>query len=92
MVLFGVPVALEDAPQKAVNTAIEMRNRLSQFNKEKHLRVPLDIHIGINTGTVIAGAVGFAEKKDYTVMGDVVNLASRLKDVSRKGNSFLLHQ
>ena len=85
MVLFGLPKALEDAPQKAVNTAIELRNRLYQFNKEKSLAIPLNIHIGINTGPVVAGMVGSEDKKDFTVMGDTVNLASRLEDASLVG-------
>ena len=85
MVLFGLPKALEDAPQKAVNTAIELRNRLYQFNKDKNLSIPLNIHIGINTGPVVAGMVGSEDKKDFTVMGDTVNLVSRLEDASQVG-------
>ena len=85
MVLFGVPKALEDAPQKAVNTAIELRNCLARFNVEKNLTIPLNIHIGINTGPVLAGMVGGSEKQEYTVMGDTVNLASRLEDASQMG-------
>ena len=85
MVLFGIPKALEDAPQKAVNTAIELRNRLNKFNKEKNLSIPLNIHIGINTGPVVAGMVGGDKKQDFTVMGDAVNLASRLEDASQVG-------
>ena len=85
MVLFGVPKALEDAPQKAVNTAIELRNRLHKFNGDKKLAIPLNIHIGINTGPVVAGMVGGSEKQDFTVMGDTVNLASRLEDASLLG-------
>ena len=89
MAVFGVPVAIEEAPQKAVNTAIEMRNRIYQFNKDKKLRTPLDIHIGINTGMVIAGAIGSSGKKEYSVMGDTVNMASRLEDVSGKGQIYI---
>ena len=85
MVLFGIPKALEDAPQKAVNTAIELRNSLYKFNKEKNLSIPLNIHIGINTGPVVAGMVGGDKKQDFTVMGDTVNLASRLEDASQVG-------
>ncbi len=85
MVLFGVPKALEDTPQKAVNTAIELRNRLYKFNGDKKLAIPLNIHIGINTGPVLAGMVGSSEKQEYTVMGDTVNLASRLEDASKVG-------
>jgi class 3 adenylate cyclase/tetratricopeptide (TPR) repeat protein len=85
MVLFGVPKALEDAPQKAVNTAIELRNCLARFNVEKKLAIPLNLHIGINTGPVLAGMVGGSDKQEYTVMGDTVNLASRLEDASQVG-------
>ena len=85
MALFGVPKALEDAPQKAVNTAIELRNRLLQFNQEKKLAIPLNIHIGINTGEVVAGMMGSDRKQDFTVMGDTVNFASRLEDASQEG-------
>jgi len=85
MVLFGVPKALEDAPQKAVNAAIEIRNRLYKFNKEKNLSIPLNIHIGINTGPVVSGMVGSENKQDFTVMGDAVNLASRIEGASQTG-------
>lgn len=85
MVLFGVPRALEDAPQKAVNTAIELRNRLARFNTEKKLAAPLNLHIGINTGPVVTGMMGTDKKQEFTVMGDTVNLASRLEDASQIG-------
>ena len=85
MALFGVPTALEDAPQRAINAAIDMRNGLEQFNREKELRIPLEIHIGINSGEVISGSIGSRDKREYTVMGDAVNLASRLEDASERG-------
>jgi class 3 adenylate cyclase len=85
MATFGVPTAIENAPNKAVNTAIEMRNKLYIFNKDENLKIPLDIHIGINSGNVLAGEVGSDQKKEYTVMGDTVNLASRLEDASQTG-------
>jgi class 3 adenylate cyclase/tetratricopeptide (TPR) repeat protein len=85
MVLFGVPKALEDAPQKAVNAAIEIRNQLYKFNKEKNLSIPLNIHIGINTGPVVSGMVGSDQKQEFTVMGDTVNLASRIEGASQTG-------
>lgn len=85
MALFGVPNAIENAPQQAVNAAIEMRNRLARFNRDEQLPVPLQIHIGVNTGLVIAGEIGGKVRRDFTVMGDTVNLASRLKDASVLG-------
>jgi class 3 adenylate cyclase len=85
MVLFGVPHAIENAPYQAVNAAIEIRNTLKQFNRDKNLAIPLDIHMGINTGTVVAGTIGSDTKKEFTVMGDTVNTASRLESVSENG-------
>ena len=89
MALFGVPTAIEEAPHKAINTAIDLRNNLYQFNKEKHLEKPLDIHIGINSGVVIAGQLGGGQKREFTVIGDTVNLASRLEDASDMGQIFV---
>jgi class 3 adenylate cyclase/tetratricopeptide (TPR) repeat protein len=85
MALFGVPNAIENAPRQAVNAAIDMRNRLAQLRDRDHISVPLDLHVGINTGLVVAGQVGGAAKRDFTVMGDAVNLASRLKDIAASG-------
>ncbi len=85
MAVFGVPVAIENAPVKAVNAAIELRKGVYRFSERRQLAQPLDIHIGLNTGTVLAGQVGAREKKQYTVIGDAVNLASRLEDYSKPG-------
>jgi class 3 adenylate cyclase/tetratricopeptide (TPR) repeat protein len=85
MAVFGAPKALEDAPRQAVNAAIEMRRRLDAMNRERRFAASLGIHTGINTGLVLAGHVGSAGKRDFTVMGDVVNVASRLKDAAPNG-------
>ncbi len=86
--LFGVPAAVEDAPKMAVNAAMEMRNRLYDFNREKKSPTTLDIRIGINTGMVITGVVGTDEKSDYSIVGDTVTFASRLKDFAKKGKIY----
>ena len=70
---------------KALNTAIELRNEIRKFSKHLKLDTPLELHIGINTGIVLAGIVGGGGKQEYTVMGDTVNLASRLEDAARTG-------
>jgi class 3 adenylate cyclase/tetratricopeptide (TPR) repeat protein len=85
MALFGVPQALEHAARNAVNAAIEMRNRIAAWNAHARPPVAIGIHIGINSGLVLAGDVGGQHKRDFTVMGDSVNLASRLKDASPTG-------
>lgn len=79
--LFGVPKAIEDAPKRAVNAAIEMRSGLTRFNKENNLTTPLNIRIGINTGMVIAGAA-------YPLTGDTLSLASQFKELAPKGHIY----
>jgi len=83
MALFGAPVAHENDPERALRTALEMVDTLAEFNGERGTE--LELHFGINTGTVIAGGLGTHERQEYTVMGDTVNVASRLEDVSERG-------
>lgn len=79
MVLFGAPKAHEDDPLRAVLAALELRERFAD--------APL--RSGINTGFVLAGDVGTAERREYTVMGDAVNLAYRLMSVCQPGDVWL---
>lgn len=76
MALFGAPVAHERDPERAIRAALDMRSSLAELNREHGLR--LAVHIGINTGHVLAGSVGSASRHDYSVVGDAVNVASRL--------------
>jgi class 3 adenylate cyclase/tetratricopeptide (TPR) repeat protein len=87
MAVFGAPVAHEDDAERALRAALLMRERLEAFNRRQVHRLshPLSIHIGVNTGTVIAGNVGSDLRMSYTVMGDTVNTASRLEDASKPG-------
>ena len=85
MATFGVPIALEDAPRAAVNAAIEMRRRVREYNVTAALPSPLDVHIGINTGLGLAGDVSGALLREFTLMGEVVSIASKLKDVAPAG-------
>ena len=90
MALFGVPNAIEHAPRQALNAAIDLRRRLAAFQEDPEVRaalpVPLTLQIGINTGLVIAGEVGGRTKRGFTVMGDAVNLAARLRDAAGDGD------
>ncbi|HBN09477.1 MAG TPA: hypothetical protein DD435_12780 [Cyanobacteria bacterium UBA8530] len=81
MALFGAPVAHEDDPVRAVSAAWEMQLAAKEFAAKLLARtgIHLQIRVGINTGLVVAGAVGGAQKQDYTVMGDAVNLAQRME-------------
>lgn len=82
MAVFGLPLAIEDAPQAAVNAAIEMLHRVDEYNRENDPASPLDVHLGINTGLAISGDVSGPVLREFAVMGDAVNTASRLKDLA----------
>lgn len=80
MVLFGAPVAMEDHAARALHAALELREKFTAFNEE-HVTLranPLSIHTGVNSGLVVTGAIGTEAKREYTVMGDPVNVAARL--------------
>jgi len=83
MALFGAPIAHEDDPARALHAALEMADQLGSFNRQHS--TSLALHFGINTGHVIAGGLGTRERQEYSVMGDAVNLASRLEDASERG-------
>jgi len=87
MAVFGAPIALEDDAERALRAALAMRERLEGFNKRwlEKLKEPLALHIGINSGAVITGNVGTDVRLSYNVMGDTVNVASRLQGVASRG-------
>ena len=87
MALFGAPIAHEDDPERALRAALEMMEAIAAVNR-KH-GTELGIHIGINSGPVIAGQIGAENRRDYSVMGDAVNLAARLEDASSRGEIFV---
>jgi class 3 adenylate cyclase len=88
MAVFGLPVAHEDDPVRAVRAAIDMRTALRQFNEERRAADPaaaeLQMRIGINTGDV-AAAGGATEGRDFLITGDAVNVAARLQQLATPG-------
>ncbi len=87
MVLFGAPKEHQDDLERAIACAIEMQIAMIEFNSETHLKdyPPLFMGIGINTGEVVAGQLGSYIHSEYTVIGDEVNLASRVEAHSLHG-------
>ncbi len=86
MVLFGAPISYNDNAKRAVAAAIEMFTQLDKIPCGQ-LKFPegmkLDIGIGIHYGEVIVGQIGSADKTNYTVIGDTVNVASRLEGLTK---------
>ncbi len=80
MVLYGAPLPMPDAPLRAAKAAIEMQRSLAGLNAEWESRgqQPLRMGVGVNTGAVTAGNIGSPKRMDFTVIGDAVNLSSRL--------------
>ena len=85
MVIYGAPNSTDKDTENAVLTAIEMQERLIEFNQQRiiHSKLPITIGIGINRGKVISGNIGSRQQMNFTVIGDSVNLASRLCSVAK---------
>jgi len=87
LALFGAPNAHEDDPSRALRASLEVQRELEILAGELEQR--RDVHprlrIGVNTGLVVAGIVGGVERSEYTVMGDVVNVAARLMAAAEPG-------
>ncbi|NGX51377.1 MAG: Adenylate cyclase 2 [Chlamydiae bacterium] len=78
MALFGAPIDLEEGALRAIKCGIDIREALKEWNRERKDGPPIEMGIGIHTGTVIAGNMGAENRLNYTVLGSNVNLASRL--------------
>ena len=92
MAAFGLPVAHGDDADRAVQSAISMISSLFEWNNERMQdgRRPIDMGIGINTGTVVAGNIGSPKRMDFTMIGDGVNLASRLESACKQYSARIL--
>ena len=87
MAIWGAPFSRPDDPQQAVAAAVDMQQALAEFNDTRRNEGldPIHVGIGLNTGDLIAGYMGSSRSLDYTVIGDVVNTASRVTSMARAG-------
>lgn len=88
MAVFGAPLDLKDSVKRAVMTSIEIQQEVDKINLKRleQKKDPIYIGIGVNVGLAIAGNIGSHERMDYTVIGDSVNLASRLQSYANEKN------
>jgi adenylate cyclase len=92
MAVFGAPVRKGDEPLQAVLSGFEMLEALESFNEwqTRRNRKPFRIGIGINYGMVTVGNIGSERKMDYTVIGDQVNVSSRLEGLTKRYRESML--
>lgn len=95
MAEWGVPISKGNDTENAVNAALMMRKELIEFNKGRggDKKPIIKIGCGINTGPVLAGQIGSEDRMEYTVIGDAVNLASRIETLNKPfGTDILVSQ
>ena len=86
MAIFGAPTPQPNHAELAVQSALEMKALLQEFNTRRiqSKKEPIRIGVGINTGEVVVGNVGSEKRLEYTAIGDAVNLASRLEGINKQ--------
>jgi len=93
MAIFGAPIALEDAPQRAIRSAYSIHREMTKFSdkirKEKEGTPPLKMRIGIHTGPVVVGTLGNDLRVEFKAVGDTVNLASRMEGLAEPGATYV---
>ena len=93
MALFGAPIALEDAPQRAIRSAYAIHQEMTRFSdkmrQEKDNIPPLKMRIGIHTGPVVVGTLGNDLRVEFKAVGDTVNLASRMEGLAEPGSTYV---
>jgi class 3 adenylate cyclase/tetratricopeptide (TPR) repeat protein len=86
MAVFGAPIALEDAPRRAVLAALEIQRALEPLREEMRSRaIDFRMRIGIHSGVVVVGTIGNDLRMDYTAVGDTTHLAARLQSAAAPG-------
>jgi class 3 adenylate cyclase len=93
MALFGAPIALEDAPQRAIRSAYAIHREMSSFSdkmkQKKREGFSLKMRVGIHTGPVVVGTLGNDLRVEFKAVGDTVNLTSRMEGLAEPGSTYV---
>ena len=93
LALFGAPIALEDAPQRAIRSGLAIHREMAKFSdriKEERQGLPtIKMRIGIHTGPVVVGTLGNNLRVEFKAVGDTVNLASRMEGLAEPGATYV---
>jgi class 3 adenylate cyclase/tetratricopeptide (TPR) repeat protein len=93
MALFGAPIALEDAPQRALRSAMSIHREIARYNekvkREKGDLPNIQMRIGIHTGPVVVGTLGNDLRVEFKAVGDTVNLAARMEQLAEPGTTYV---
>jgi len=96
MALFGAPIAIEDAPQRAIRSAHAIHREMTRFSDKikqgKEGLSSLKMRIGIHTGPVVVGTLGNDLRVEFKAVGDTVNLASRMEDLAEPGATYVTEE
>ncbi len=92
MAVFGVPFEQKNHSEHAINAALEMMKKLEKINNSNQDQEKIEIRIGINSGKLIAGDFGSPKRYDYTVIGNTVNIASRLESSVAKPGDIIVSE
>ena len=92
MALFGAPIALEDAPQRAIRSALAIHQEIARFSdrmKQEKGILQIKMRIGIHTGPVVVGTLGNDLRVEFKAVGDTVNLSSRIQNMAAAGTTYV---
>ncbi|MGD8983291.1 MAG: adenylate/guanylate cyclase domain-containing protein [Desulfobacteraceae bacterium] len=96
MALFGAPITLEDAPQRAIRSSLAIHREMARFSekmkKEREGIPPIKMRVGIHTGPVVVGTLGNNLRVDFKAVGDTVNLASRVEGLADPGATYVTEE
>jgi adenylate cyclase len=92
MAVFGVPFEIDNHAELAIQAALNMMKRLQEMNENLPAKEKIKIRIGINSGKLVAGDFGSPKRLDYTVIGNTVNIASRLESSVAGPNEIVISQ